>query len=285
MIHILTVHWKEDRWIDIQLRYLSQWISEPFKVYSFLNELPDGHEHKFFYVSTEPIRPHATKLNLLADMAAFNARNRDDLLMFIDGDAFPIGDVVAFGRKKLERYPLVAIQRRENAGDVQPHPSFCLTTVGFWKEIKGDWKPGYRWRNERGELVTDVGGNVLEALRERSVSWYPMLRSNKHDLHGLWFGLYEDLVYHHGAGFRKPISRMDLHDEDGLAPRNRLSALYWRSFDLLPESMQKKYHPRRILIKRIKAQNQGLSERVFERIRVDSLFFRYFQEPRGTEMI
>lgn len=285
MIHVLTVHWKDDRWVDIQLRYLSQWIQEPFKVYAFLNGLPDGHEDKFFYVSTEPIRPHATKLNLLADMASFSARDGDDLLMFIDGDAFPVGDVVAFGRDKLERHPLVAIQRRENAGDIQPHPSFCLTTVGFWREIKGDWKPGYQWRNDRGELVTDVGGNVLEALRERSVSWYPMLRSNKHNLHGLWFGLYEDLVYHHGAGFRKPISRMELHGEGGLAPWNRLSAFYWRPFDLLPPSIRKKYDPRRKFYKRIKERNQRLSERVFERIRADPLFFRYFQEPQGTAMI
>ena len=138
MLHIATVHWKDDRWVDIQLKYLRLHISREFKVYAFLNHLPQTHRSKYFYSSTEPIHSHAVKLNVLADIAAFNATSPDDWLMFIDGDAFPVGDVVSFACTMFNKsYPLIAIQRRENNGDVQPHPSFCLTTVGFCLHTTG----------------------------------------------------------------------------------------------------------------------------------------------------
>ena len=58
---------------------------------------------------------------------------------------------------------------------------------------------------------------------KKKIDWYPMLRSNRRDLHPLWFGLYEDLIYHHGAGFRPPVSRADLAEvsarESGRLPR------------------------------------------------------------------
>ena len=129
MIHILTVHWLTDRWVDIQLQYLNRHISVPFKVYAFLNALPADHRSKYFYNSTENITSHAIKLNLLADMATLHTRDENDWLMFLDGDAFPIGDIVAFGGDKLTEHKLLAIRRSENMGDLQPHPSFCLTTV------------------------------------------------------------------------------------------------------------------------------------------------------------
>ena len=89
MIHILTVHWQEDAWVDIQLAYLHRFIRKPFKVYAFLNNLPRDHREKYFYSSTEPIKEHAVKLNILTDIASFNMEGADDLLIFIDGDAFP----------------------------------------------------------------------------------------------------------------------------------------------------------------------------------------------------
>ncbi len=268
MIHIATVHWQDDRWIDIQLKYLNANVTHPFKIYAFLNGLERDHRSKFFYSSSEPIRSHAIKLNLLADMAAFNAEHGDDLLIFIDGDAFPVGDVLQFARSKLNEYPLVAILRRENDGDIQPHPSFCVTTIKFWKEIDGDWKDGFGWKNTRGENVTDVGGNLLKILNEKKIDWYPMLRSNRRDLHPLWFGLYEDLIYHHGAGFRQPVSRADLAElsakGSGRLPR-------W-----VRKAIPKRFRGRPLA--RIEKENVTASEKVFASILSDPLFYEYFRE-------
>jgi len=201
-------------------------------------------------------------------MAAFNAEHGDDLLIFIDGDAFPVGDVLQFAYSKLNEYPLVAVLRRENDGDIQPHPSFCVTTIKFWKEIDGDWKQGFGWKNTRGEKVTDVGGNLLKILDEKKIDWYPMLRSNRRDLHPLWFGLYEDLIYHHGAGFRPPLCRADLAElkakESGRLPR-------WVC-KVIPKRLRSQP------LAKIKMENRTASEKVFASILSDPLFYEFFRE-------
>ncbi|MGO8752586.1 MAG: hypothetical protein ACLQNE_42140 [Thermoguttaceae bacterium] len=271
MIHVVTVHWADDRWVDVQLSYLQRHIGEPFKVYAFLNHLRGDHRRKFFYSSTEDIRAHAVKLNLLGDMAVLHSTNPADWLVFIDCDAFPIADVVAYGREKLKQYPLAAVQRRENLGDVQPHPAFCLTTVGFWKEIAGDWKQGFAWENDAGRSITDVGGNLLGILRKRGIDWFPMLRSNKRNLHPLWYGIYDDLVYHHGAGSRMaaPHARIDFY-------LNRIGekTLYRKVVCSLPCGIGHLLDP----IRRVNRRNQVVSERVFASIVQDPFFYQYFQE-------
>ena len=44
MIHIATVHWETDKWIDTQLKYINQNINQPFRVYAFLSS--DAAKHK-----------------------------------------------------------------------------------------------------------------------------------------------------------------------------------------------------------------------------------------------
>ena len=158
--------------------------------------------HKFFYSTDVPIKQHELKLTLLGDIVA-QAAEPEEMIMFIDGDAFPVAPIVPFLREKLERYPIVAVRRDENNGDPQPHPSFCVMRAGLWRELPGDWRRGATWVNPQGKEVTDVGGNLHRLLEDRGIDWYPMLRTNKVNPHPLQFGVYEDLVYHHGGGFRR----------------------------------------------------------------------------------
>jgi hypothetical protein len=279
MIHIATVHWHDERWIDVQLGYLERNMTEPFLVYAFLNGIRGHHAHKFHYMTSEEIPEHPIKLNILADLIYFDSKKSDDLIVFLDGDAFPIGDVVRFARQKLAKHPLVAVQRLENNGDLQPHPCFCVTTVGFWKQICGDWKLGYTWYDPQGKPMSDVGGNLLGILQQHQIDWYHMHRSNRINLHPLWFGIYEGLVYHHGAGFRDPLSRVD---------RERVVASTkgtWR----LPLAMSikrldpggrsrwlRRLDPVRSLERRVIRQNLELNNRVFESLVNDPEFYRQF---------
>jgi len=278
MIHIITVHWRDDRWVDIQLEYLRRHICEPFRVYAFLNSLPADHRSKYYYSSTEEIKSHAIKLNLLADMVALQTTERSDWLLFLDGDAFPIGDVVPYAQGILKNCPLLAIQRRENGGDIQPHPSFCLTTVGFWKEIAGDWNEGFTWHDQAGQQVTDVGGNLLRILNNNGIPWHPMLRTNRVDLHPVWFGIYDNVIYHHGAGFRRPLARIDvLHGKNEIAALPLRHRLYRRLYSALPQRLvwclKKPYNP---FLWRAE-QNTELSKQVFQFIASDAHFYRSFQ--------
>jgi hypothetical protein len=207
MIHVATVHYGSELWIDVQLSYLRRNLSEPFRTVTTLEAVPGDHDDKFDLV-VPAIGDHAAKLNLLAGEIAATAAP-DDLIMFLDGDAFPIADPMPLARKALEVSSLVAVRRDENEGEVQPHPCFCVVRVADWEALHGDWSPGYRWTTATGRQITDVGGNLLRCLERNNAEWTPILRSNRVDLHPLFFGVYGDVVYHQGAGFRSGFSRAD----------------------------------------------------------------------------
>jgi hypothetical protein len=205
MIYVLTVHWRIDFWVDVQIAHLKRYIREPFKLYAFCDGMRDDHSAKFDYCSPDKgVVDHASKLNALAAMVCERAAD-DDVLVFCDSDAFPVRDITGYLHSQLARWPLVAVQRLENAGDIQPHPSFAIITAGFWRRIGGDWRAGPTWTNADGKVVTDVGGNLLRSLTLNDVEWGKMLRSNRTSLHPLLFSIYDDVVYHHGAGSRPTI--------------------------------------------------------------------------------
>ena len=221
MLHIATVHYGSARWIDVQLGYLGRTLQEPFAVYANLEDVPGAHDHKFARV-VPGIGPHAGKLNLLAAEIAAVAKE-DDVIVFLDGDAFPVVDPMPVVYAGLEDTSLVAIRRDENATDVQPHPAFCAVRVRDWLSLHGDWSAGHCWKSRDGSWTTDVGGNLLRALELAGARWTPLLRSNRVDLHPLWYGIYGGVVYHHGAGFRWAVGRVDLLD----APRPGTFARRW----------------------------------------------------------
>jgi hypothetical protein len=262
MIHFLTVHWKSDFWIEPQLRQIGLSTTSAYRVYSFFTDLDiERHKSKFYYASETAITDHATKLNMLADIACSETEGPGDLLVFLDSDAFPVVPWEDFVREKLKSNVLVAVRREENLGDPQPHPCFCVTTAKFWKEEKGDWSKGYQWKNSSGNLVTDVGGNLLMKLNEAGMPWHPLLRSNIVNLHPLFFGVYGDLVYHHGAGSRKLSSRLDWE-----AVKNGSSKSIYFLLSLIGLKQL-------LLNKRVKA-NKDMSVLIMKQILEDSNFYR-----------
>jgi hypothetical protein len=213
VFHVVTVHWKLDTWIEPQLRYFRRFLPADTRVYASLNGIDGQYGDAFAYAADLP-GTHPEKLNALAEIVSAGAAP-DDYIVFIDGDAFPIAPLRA---DVLRGTPLAAVRRDENLNDPQPHPCFCITTVGFWNEIRGDWRPGYTWTNALGYRTSDVGANLLGILRERNIEWRPLLRTNEVDLHHLWFAIYDDVVYHHGAGFRGRRARATLDLRRALTP-------------------------------------------------------------------
>jgi len=263
MIHVATVHYKTDKWIDIQLRYLQRNIRNEFRVYAFIDHEDIEHAGKFYHCLTNPIHSHPLKLNLLADKILYLSKDDDDILIFLDGDAFPIGELSIYLKKKLQSFKLIAIKRLENYGDPQPHPAFCATTTGFWREVKGDWSSGYQWKIKSDAFITDTGGNLLKLLIDLDIEWYPMLRSNNHNLHPLWFGLYDGIIYHHGAGFRDALSRIDKYNQ-GLPLGCNVT--------ISPQNAIQYENKKREII----AKSNDLSHNVFEMILGDEKFYKMF---------
>lgn len=274
MIHIATVHWKTDRWIPIQLRYLKRNITSPYRIYSFLSGSATAYRDSFYFASCAPLKDHATKLNLLADIILNKAQSDNDPLIFIDGDAFPIAPTDEFIRNTLTEYPLAAIQRIENVGDIQPHPSFCLTTVGFWKEIRGNWQAGFQWRNFKNEVRTDVGGELLRILNENQITWKKLLRTDQLSDHELLFGVYHKLIYHHGSGFRNPVSMIDrIKSLNGTVKSKQGALLLDRILNNVSLKNRFRIHHALGINRKIEIKNQKLSEEIFRKIE-SGIFFK-----------
>lgn len=208
MIYVATIHFKTPKWIDAQLRYLRLHVSEPMTTFAVLDGIAAEHHSKFDRV-VPALGTHEGRLNLLAGEISAVA-DPSDIIMFLDGDAFPIADPMPAVHEALASTSLIAVRRDESNGDRQPHPCFCAITVGEWDRLHGDWSTGYPWRTNTGTHMSDVGGNLLGCLERTGSTWTPLLRTNTRNDHPLWFGVYGNLVYHHGAGFRPVISRVDL---------------------------------------------------------------------------
>ena len=278
MIHVVTVHFMDDRWIGPQLRALKRHLGPDHRVTACLNGI-DPAWNEVFHSAHDLEGTHALKLNALAKIVADSGAAPDDLLLFIDGDAFPIATVDA---GLLDGVPLTAVRRDEHLQDRQPHPCFCLTTVGFWHSIGGDWEQGHTWRNETGESVSDVGGNLLGILEAAQISWRPLLRSNRIDLDPLFFGIYGDVVYHHGAGFRIPKSRQ-------MMIKTRQEVLWAASGAHLPSWVPVLGRAERSIryrladrqqrrgVSTLAAKARDLAEDVYRELETDDEFFRRFQ--------
>lgn len=263
MIHIATVHHLTDKWIDIQLKYIEKNIKSPHRIYAFLNGIKKDYSQKFYFSSTENIIEHAEKLNILAQKICETAKD-SDLIMFIDGDAFPIQEMDAFLEEKLNEFPMLAIRRKIDFGVIFPHPSFCVMPVGLWRKIKGDWRKGYICVNSKtNKKFTDVGANLYKLVLENNINWYPMDRNNKHNIHPRWFGVYDGIVYHHGAGFGVQMQNTDLRNIQ-------------ESFNSIEKILSKIIFVRRFFYRNIIKKHTRIGNVVFNSILKDDDFYKQF---------
>jgi hypothetical protein len=149
--------------------------------------------------------------------------------------------------------------------------------VGFWKEIQGDWMPGTTWKNSMGAETSDVGGNLMGILNEKGIAWRPLLRSHSLAEHLLWFGIYGGVAYHHGAGFRPAVSRMELWSRH---PR------IWKGYQQLQRlpntrvtrALRRLLSPKQLGAVKIAEKNQQTSRELLTRMLENDAFFDAYQK-------
>lgn len=274
MWYVATVHFGTARWIDVQLESLRRHLPEPFAVFAELEQVPVEEHAKFdrsIVARRAPaVRTHCGKLNLLAAEICAVAHS-DDVILFMDGDALLVADPRWAVERALRSTSLLAVRRDEHHHDPQPHPCFAAITVGEWQRLHGDWSEGFCWVNDRGDLVTDIGANLLAALQRSGRTWTPLLRTNTRNDHPVFFGVYGGIVYHHGAGFRPPL---DETDEDGAPAWLRTGSS--GVLDGLPAvgPLLRRRHRRRrdAWFAEVCARNEELSQRWYERLCSDPSF-------------
>ena len=230
MIHILTCHVFDDSWIDLQLEHIKRHTNQEFKIYSIYDCVSkqefDKHKNKWDYaeqlvegeISLETGDPlnHPYKLHHLVNVMAESADLENDWLVFIDGDAWPISDNwVEYTTQKAIEHTVCSIKRLENDGECRPTPIFFMCRPKFWIENNLTWYPeGCFYIGDSGRKVKDVGCKCLYQLKDLQIDWYPLLRSNKVDYHNLWFGIYDDVIYHHSKGFSRDPEKCRTQERD-----------------------------------------------------------------------
>lgn len=220
MIHYITVHFRGDQWVDTQLKHIEKFTSD-YKVWCFFSEHMDTspHKHKYHFLENhDNIKgvsgsyDHATKLDDLFKVVAEDENTKDDdVVIFIDSDAFPIGNINDYIESKLKGYDLAGVSRPENDdGHFCIHPCFAFSTVAFWKQNKLTWH-GLNMQAPIHNFLDDTGGLLYQDISKKNIKCFKIFKSKKSsiDTHPIFFSSYDNIIYHHGAGSRKFRSRSE----------------------------------------------------------------------------
>lgn len=256
MIHIISIHAngasdkQEDgiKFLHLQLMYLKLFTQEPFKVYIGIREnlkeevldrlskftwSKDLYEIFTFDILQSDQPP--IRLNYLYDKVLENQKSfdEDDLIVFMDCDAWGLWEWDKEVRRLLISNDAVSVERRENPEPLMgeedkpyPHPCFFATKANFWKQ---NYDNGLKWGWNQNSNSIDLN-NWLPALKHwfkrHNKKYHPLIRTNCMNLHPLNFGVYGDIVYHHGAGTRIKYDSVDIWIRKGLNPDIDLDLRY-----------------------------------------------------------
>ena len=213
MIHILTVHYKSLDWIPIQHKYLENNLKN-YQVWSFIDEVEfNPWPFDFNFHSSKKSKvfdkrggawDHAKKLDIL--VKNIKAVSDNDIILFLDGDSFPISPLNKFIENTLADYDFISIVREE-MGHKFPHPSFACCKLDLWKKHNLTW--GVKF---------DTGGVLQKQLEDKNIKWKKIKRTQSLGSHPVMFGVYGDIIYHHTAAFREATTRWDIANENLTKP-------------------------------------------------------------------
>ena len=236
MIYYITIHHNVGRFVRLQADHIAAH-TKNYKVYCGLSGIPfkaddseSVYEQYRRFDITGVQNQHWFRMNyLFGCLEKEQIFQEDDLVVFMDGDAFPIEDWEPSVRAQLENHALVAVERREDIEPLMdekwkpyPHPLFCVAKAKFWQENSLEWKL------DPARGISTCGPLLKEWLEQNGYTSCPLLRTNVFNIHPLYFGVYGDIVYHHGAsaGLDKVYGSTDIWT------RPELSAKYGVSLDL-----------------------------------------------------
>ena len=240
MIHIATLHHETGKFIKLQENYYKKHTHGDYRIYAGLSDFDYTHyvhgqangayENFCFLDFNQVENQHWYKLNCVAKVIKeINPEfEEDDLLIFTDGDAFPVAnwEETVYEELAKDDVKVVAIQRSENpepglADEFKPypHPCFFATKLKFWLDNSLNWSLA-------PPAVVTAGPTLKLWLEEKDFSYTPLLRSNLYDLHPLYFGVYGNIIYHHGAGNRMVYDSIDIWPRKGLDPDFDLDLRY-----------------------------------------------------------
>ena len=183
MLHIVTINWTTDKWIDIQADSFKEFIKIPYKVYTKLGNMGDDmfkkHSHKFYYCAPgkENEKSHVTIGTKLSLDEIKKDLNPDDIILFIDSDAFLINNLDIL-IKKLEEYPFASCQ--------EPQHEIYHHWAGSRKMIT---RPDRRLHKQTGESLESIAeknhklsNQVYEQILHQKDVFIEYLKGNHNEI-------------------------------------------------------------------------------------------------------
>ena len=219
MIHIYTLHFKDDYWVDLQIKSFKKYIKVPYKSYAIFShmnqEMYDRRKDDFDYFEVREKgrhihkggNYHPTDGNRHIFPVIKQNLEAGDIVIRIDSDAFFVDDVNEKFVDKVINKKFLAMYEPEHEWDlnyIAPHPAFYA--------FRGEYL-NQGLDAAMSEMVEDGHSNwwglLMNWYKENKIDWYPLKRSNQINLHPIYFGIYDNLVYHHFAGSRDKVTRVD----------------------------------------------------------------------------
>jgi hypothetical protein len=197
----------EHSWPELQLRQLRAHTPPGYRMIVVANRAIS--EHEAFLRSCPEVEIHSTKDGRTPQFTEIwryrnwliqQTHERFRYLVTLDSDAFPIADdwLARYLGPLDDELPVVAVQRLEN-GDSHSDRCFVTFTSQAWRTHGFDFAIG----------IKDAGERISSCLEQAGLAWRPLLRTNAWDPHPLSAGIYDDTIYHHAAGGRLPMYRMN----------------------------------------------------------------------------
>ena len=204
MIHIFSIHFKDDKWADIQLNSIKKYIKVPYKTYAVYShmseEIYNKRRSQYDYFLNKEIGKHTYKKGKYHQtdghrhMLPLIKENTQpgDIILRLDSDAFFIKDINEDFINLVNNKKFIAIHEPQHEWDTDyktPHPSFWAFPADF---LNTDLNEAMSTLIEDGH--SNWWGGVTEWLQRNNIKWHSLKRSNSINLHPLYYAIYEDLI-------------------------------------------------------------------------------------------
>ena len=219
MIHIFSLHFKDDKWADIQLRSIKHYVKVPYKTYAVYSHMSKDiydkrkTQYDYFLNKEEGLHVHKGGNYHLTDghrdiIPLIKKHSQPgDIFLRLDSDAFIIDDIDDKFIDLVNKHKFIAVHEPQHEWDINhktPHPSLWAFPTDF---LNTNLSKAMSTLNE--DKHSNWWGGVVKWIEQNNINWYSLERSNKISLHPLYYAIYGNLVYHHWAGSRNMITRPD----------------------------------------------------------------------------
>jgi hypothetical protein len=191
---------RQDFWSQCQQRFIAA-TTEDFDYAVYLNRVDRAlFPHAMIIGENERARDAFEAQFTLKALLEFARSHPYAHYLILDSDAFPVrrGWLELLVRK-MGGCHFAAPVRCENL-DTFPHPC-ALFIKGEAIRDELDFTPSFEYRNLLRQPVLECATAINQA------HWFPLVRTNRRNIHPILAAVYYDVFYHHGAGSRRASLR------------------------------------------------------------------------------